>query len=98
MDRALTVTVPPAERASVLRAASYLRLARGDLDLAEALAREAVETASAVGCHSVHAYALYALGWVAEIAGDIDTAVRYYEEGLAVAAKNRRRSRSRWAS
>ena len=79
--------VPPEERASVLRAASYLRLARGDLEHGAALAREAIETASAVGCHWVHAYALLALGWVAEVAEtpDGDEAKRLYEEGLAVA-------------
>jgi predicted ATPase/DNA-binding CsgD family transcriptional regulator len=87
LDRTLTLTAPPAERSSVLRSASYLRMARGEWDLAESLAREAVEVASAAGCHWVQAYALLVVGWCVEIGGDVAEAARLYEEGLAVARK-----------
>src|SRR5262249_51755311 len=86
-DRALKLTVPPSERASILRAASYLRVGRGEWDLAEALAREAVATAAAVGCHWVQAYALLVVGWCFEVAGDMDEAVRCSDEGLTAARK-----------
>jgi predicted ATPase/DNA-binding CsgD family transcriptional regulator len=85
LDRALTLSVPPRERSSVLRAASYFQLARGQIELAASLAREAAEQAATVGCHWVHAWALFALAWRAAIHGDLDEAVHYYEEGLALA-------------
>ena len=79
------MNAPPEERSSVLRAASYLRVAHGELDLSAALAREAIEIASAVGCYWVHAYALLALGFRAQAAGEMDEEASCYEEGLAVA-------------
>ena len=87
MDRALTLTVPPIERASVLRGASYFRLARGELDLAEELARAAEACASGVGFHWVHAWALFARGSGASYAGDKVQSVRCFAEGLAVARR-----------
>lgn len=85
LDRALTLTVPQEERVSVLLAASYLRVARGEVDLAVSLAREAVVRASAVGYHWIHAWGLFALGWCVETAGEMDESTGYYEEGLVIA-------------
>jgi DNA-binding CsgD family transcriptional regulator len=53
-----------------------------------ALARKAIEAATAVDARWIHAYALHVLGWVTEVADDAkdgDERKRLYEEGLAVA-------------
>jgi len=69
LDRALTLTVPPEDRSSVLRAASYLRMAQNEYALAESLAREAVEIATTVDCYWVAAYARLVVGWCTDVAG-----------------------------
>jgi predicted ATPase/DNA-binding CsgD family transcriptional regulator len=87
IDQALTLTVPLDLRSSVLRAAAWFRLARGELDLASSLAREAAEIASSVECHWVEASALLVLGWSAAVNGNTAGEMACYEQGLAAARK-----------
>ncbi len=88
LDRALTLDVPPEERSSVLRAASYLRVAKNEFAIGESLAREAIEIAATVDCHWVGAYALLVVGWCADVAGDPDHGLRAYQDALTLSRKN----------
>ncbi len=84
-DRILSLPLEPADRAGILRAASYFRMARGEIEASQSIAREAILSASLAGDAGVQAYSYLVLGWAASILGEVAEAKQAYLDGLSIA-------------
>ena len=66
---------------------AFVELCAGHLDRAATLAREAVDIASQTGRANTEVFALFRLGWIEGLCGDVDGARRTCERSLRLAAK-----------
>ncbi|MEV5703900.1 LuxR C-terminal-related transcriptional regulator [Actinoallomurus sp. NPDC052274] len=84
LDRGLAaVREPTAERAGALWADAWMAVMQGQSGQAMSMLHEARTIADRLGSRSVKAYVALCCGMIAMYAGDADSAIRYYEDGLA---------------
>ena len=66
---------------------AFVELSAGNLDRAETLAREAVDVASQTGRAVTEVYALFRLGWIEGLRGDVDAARRSCDRSQRLASQ-----------